>query len=314
MSNYHIPVLLSEVLNYLDIKSDDTVVDCTLGGGGHSESILEKLDNSGVLIGFDCDEDALLNSEERLKNYKNKILIKNNYSNLKKELQSRNINSVDKILFDLGVSSYQLDANRGFSFQRDEPLDMRMDRTSSDYPAAWYVNNLPEEELANIIYNYGEERLSRRIAKSICVARYESRINSTLELAEIVKKSIGYAYSTQNIHPATRCFQALRIHVNKELEHIEKALSDAICMLKTGGIIAVISFHSLEDRIVKKTFQKFSGKCTCPPEIPFCICNPEKTINILTNKPVTPSNNEICENPRSRSSKLRCAEKLEVVK
>lgn len=312
MNSYHTPVLLSETLDYLDIKPGDTVVDCTLGGGGHSEKILEKLNTVGTLIGFDRDEDAILNCEKRFEKYDNKILIKSNYSHLKEELESRGIFSVDKILFDLGVSSHQLDADRGFSFQRDEPLDMRMDRTSSEHTAAWYVNNLPEEELADIIYKYGEERLSRRVAKSICSARIERRINSTLDLAEIIKKSIGFAYFKQNIHPATRTFQALRIEVNKELEHIEPALTDAASILKEGGILAVISFHSLEDRIVKRTFQKLAGKCTCPPEIPFCICNPQKTVDILTNKPVIPDDKEIRDNPRARSSKLRCVRKSEV--
>lgn len=307
---YHIPVLLNEVLSYLDIKPNDIAIDATLGGAGHSYHILKQLP-AGMLIGFDRDPEAIEESSHKLKRFSNKLLINNNYSNLKTELENRNINSFDKILFDLGVSSHQLDADRGFSFQRDEKLDMRMDKTSNEPDAAWYINNLSEEDLANIIYKYGEERLSRRIAKAICNARNLKAINSTTELASIVAKAAGFAYTKQHIHPATRTFQALRIEVNKEFEHIEKAIVDAISMLNPNGIIAVISFHSLEDRIVKRTFRKLAGKCTCPPGVPFCMCQPQKIIKLLNSKPIVPSDTEIKENPRSRSSKLRCGKKLE---
>jgi len=309
MTNYHKSVLLEEAVSSLDIKPGSVIVDATLGGGGHSEEILKKLNGTGMLIGFDRDLDAINEATKRLDAYSNKILINSNFLYLKEKLKEMNIDSIDGILFDLGVSSYQLDADRGFSFLRDEVLDMRMDRESGKTAAA-YVNNLEEEELANIIYNYGEERLSRRVARAIVDARSKEYINSTKQLADIVAQKIGWAYSKLNIHPATRTFQAIRILVNDELKAIEVALQDAIDILKPNGKIVVISFHSLEDRIVKRTFQFNAGRCKCPNKIPICICGAKEVIDIETKKPITPSDEEISDNSRSRSSKLRVGRKL----
>ncbi|MBP5274071.1 MAG: 16S rRNA (cytosine(1402)-N(4))-methyltransferase RsmH [Abditibacteriota bacterium] len=309
MSDYHESVLLDEAVSSLELKPSDIVVDATLGGGGHSGEILKRIPE-GRLIGFDRDPDALEECEKRLAFASNKLLVNANFDEMKQILET--LGAVpDKILFDLGVSGHQLDACRGFSFQRDEYLDMRMSGASSgDRPCAWYVNNLSEEELAGVIFRYGEERLSRVIAGAICRSRKEAPIESTLQLAGIIEKAAAFAYKGKKIHPATKTFQALRIAVNHELEHIEKALEDSIGILAPGGIISVISFHSLEDRIVKRIFRHYSGKCICPPDVPFCVCGPEKVLCVKYKKPVVPSQKEITANPRSRSAKLRSAVKI----
>ncbi|MBQ7257981.1 MAG: 16S rRNA (cytosine(1402)-N(4))-methyltransferase RsmH [Abditibacteriota bacterium] len=305
---YHKPVLLNETIDALNLAPGKVIVDCTLGGGGHSEAILEKISPTGTLIGFDRDPDAIEEVSKRLSKYNNKILINNNYSEIKSELAHRQMQGVDGILFDCGVSSHQLDTDRGFSFLRDEVLDMRMSREG--ITAAHYVNTLPEEELANIIYKYGEERYSRRVARAICEERKNTVINSTLQLADLISKRIGREYKKEKIHPATRTFQALRILVNDELSSIETALQDAIDLLNTGGIIAVISFHSLEDRIVKNIFKYNNGQCKCPKDLPICVCKATKKIEIITKKPIVPTEAETINNPRAKSSKLRVGKKI----
>ena len=305
---YHKPVLLEETVEALNLSDGKVIVDCTLGGGGHAEAILEKISPTGTLIGFDRDPDAIAEVSKRLNKYNNKIIINNNFSEIGAELGQRGIFGVDGILFDCGVSSHQLDADRGFSFQRDEILDMRMSREG--VTAAYYVNTLPEEELAGVIYKYGEERYSRRVARAICEERKNTYINSTLQLSDLIAKRIGKEYKKEKIHPATRTFQALRILVNDELSALEKALQDSIDLLNPGGIIAVISFHSLEDRIVKNIFKYNNGRCKCPPSLPLCVCNATKKIEIITKKPIIPTETEIKNNSRASSSKLRIGKKL----
>ncbi|MBO4548116.1 MAG: 16S rRNA (cytosine(1402)-N(4))-methyltransferase RsmH, partial [Abditibacteriota bacterium] len=286
------------------------VVDATLGGGGHSREILKRIPE-GFLIGFDRDPEAIDECGRSLAAWSNKKLVRANFSEIKSVLEA--LGAVpDKILFDLGVSGHQLDSPRGFSFLRDEYLDMRMSGPDSgDRPCEWYVNHLPEEELANIIYKYGEERLSRVIARAIVRAREESPVTGTKRLADIVEKATAFARRGGRIHPATRTFQALRIAVNGELAHAEQALEQAIEVLAPGGIISVISFHSLEDRIVKNIFRHDSGGCICPPDVPVCVCRPRHILRVITKKPVVPTDDEIRANPRSRSAKLRSAVKTE---
>ncbi len=309
MSEYHQTVLLNEAVESLSLKPSDIVVDATLGGGGHSREILKRIPQ-GLLIGFDRDPEAVRECEKTLSEWPNKRLINANFSRIKPCLEELGV-TPDKALFDLGVSGHQLDAPRGFSFLRDEYPDMRMSGgAEGEKPCAWYINNLPEEELARIIYTYGEERLSRRIARAIAAAREEAPIESTLRLGEIIERAAGFAYRGKKIHPATRTFQALRIYVNGELEHIEKALGDAVELLPARGIISVISFHSLEDRIVKRFFRHNSGGCICPPDIPFCVCRPRRILETAAKKPILPSQGEINENPRSRSARLRSAVKI----
>lgn len=305
---YHKTVLPEEAVKALNLSPGKTVADCTLGGGGHAEKILEKIGETGLLIGFDRDPEAIEEAGRRLCLYNNKIFINTNFSEIKYELSARGIKSLDGVLFDLGVSGHQLDTDRGFSFQRDEVLDMRMSKEGRT--AADYVNTLKEEELADIIYKYGEERYSRRIARAICEYRKNTYIGTTGQLSGLIAQKIGWAYKKEKIHPATRTFQAIRIYVNDELSSIEKALQDAIDLLSPGGKIAVISFHSLEDRIVKNIFRYNSGRCKCPPECPVCLCNAAKKLEIETKKPLLPSEEEIRDNPRASSSKLRIGTKI----
>lgn len=301
--SYHKSVLLNETIDSLNLKEGSVIVDCTLGGAGHSLEILKRIGPNGLLIGFDRDPDAIEEAENKLKDYSNKILINSNFANLKEELSIRGIKSINGILFDLGVSSHQLDTDRGFSFQREEILDMRM--SGEGTTAAHYVNTLPEEELANVIYKYGEERLSRKIAHAICEKRKNEPFHTTKQLSDLIAQKIGWAYKKEKIHPATRTFQAIRILVNDELSSIETAVQDGIDLLEVGGIISVISFHSLEDRIVKNIFKYNSGRCKCPPGLPICVCNPKKKISIVNKKPILPTEEEIKENSRASSSKLR---------
>lgn len=307
----HKSVFLNEAVDGLNIKTDGIYVDCTLGGAGHSEFIASKLQGSGRLISFDQDEDAIKFAKERLKNYEDKvILVKANFKNVKHELNQLGIFYVDGILFDLGVSSPQLDVgDRGFSYSIDAPLDMRMDR-ASDLTASDVVNYWDEEKIAEIIFKYGEERFAKRIARNISDYRKSKKIEGTIELAEIIKNSIPAATRRTGPHPARRTFQAIRIAVNDELNILESALEDSIELLNIKGRISVITFHSLEDRICKKTFVKHAQGCICPPDFPVCTCNKKPSIKIITRKPIIPSPAELEGNPRSRSAKLRIAEKL----
>lgn len=307
----HTTVLLNEAVDGLEIKVGGRYVDCTLGGAGHSYLIASKLNQNGRLYSFDQDDAALVAAKEKLKNYEDRVeLIKSNFINIKKELFEIGVTNVDGVLFDLGVSSPQLDeAERGFSYRQDAPLDMRMDREQS-LTAEIIINTWTEERLANIFFQYGEEKFSRRIAKKIADYRAEKRIESTEELADIIKFAIPAAARRTGPHPAKRTFQAIRIAVNDELNVFESALTDAIELLQPGGRISVITFHSLEDRICKHVFLKFAKGCICPPDFPICSCGSTPDIKLITRKPITPSIEELEENPRARSAKLRIAEKL----
>lgn len=300
----HIPVLLKETLDHLNLRSGMTVVDCTLGLGGHSEAILEAIGLDGHLIVFEQDERNLKQAKKRLKKYEPQITyVHSNFSQLKAEL-SELPHRPDAILFDLGLSSPHVDdSERGFSFRQEGPLDMRYDQRS-ELTAYTVVNQYKENDLANVIYEYGEERRSRPIARAIIKAR---PIETTTQLADVIAKTFK---QKPGIHPATKTFQALRIYVNRELEVLEDALQQAIEVISPKGRIAVISYHSLEDRIVKQTFKYYTQDCICPKELPVCQCNFEKILYILTKKPIIPSGIEVQENPRSRSAKLRVAEKL----
>jgi 16S rRNA (cytosine1402-N4)-methyltransferase len=304
----HKPVLPAETIDLLNLKKDSVIIDATLGLGGHSEAIL--LANETVkVVGIDQDTEAIAFAEKRLEKFGERIkIVHANFSEIKSVLKDE---KPDGILADLGVSSLQFDSEtRGFSFRFDAPLDMRMNADEQTETAADLLKTLSETEIANVIYEYGEERASRRIARRIVQKREKGEpIETTTELAYLVKGAIGRG-NKDKIHPATRTFQALRIAVNRELEILEQFLIDSIEILKTDGRLAVITFHSLEDRIVKRTFQKLAGKCFCPPRLPVCNCGAEKRIEILTRKPSVPSDIEIEENPRARSAKLRACLKI----
>lgn len=306
--NLHVPVLLEETLSLLDPQLGDLIVDATLGLGGHTEALLTRYPEISV-IGIDQDERAIELASQRLTKFGDRVrIVHSNFENI------RNVAARDKvnaILADLGVSSMQLDdAPRGFSFRYDAPLDMRMDASEGNPTAAELLKDLDEESIANIIYQYGEERFSRRIAKRIVAAREAGEpVETTKRLAELVERSVPRS-KKDKIHPATRTFQALRIAVNREIEILEAFLRDSVDLLAADGRLAVISFHSLEDRIVKQTFQKLSGKCFCPPRMPRCECGAAKKVEILTKKPVVASDDETLSNPRSRSAKLRAVRKL----
>ena len=303
----HIPVLLQDVITALRPHPGGVYLDATVGAGGHAAAILEHSSPDGQLFGFDQDQRALELTAQALSRFGQRVhLIHANFDRLAEIAQGQQIPPVDGLLLDLGVSSMHLDQpERGFSFQADGPLDMRMDSTGGQ-TAADLVNYLPEEELANLIYRYGEERHSRRIARAIVKAR---SIRRTAELAQIVAKAAGYSRQEQvRIHPATRTFQALRIATNDELGALERVLPQAIARLKPGGRLAVISFHSLEDRIVKQFFRQESQDCICPPEQPVCTCRHKAIIDIITKRPIVPNLSEIDANPRARSAKLRVVE------
>ncbi len=308
----HQPVLLKESLSFLNIKPSGVYVDATVGGAGHAIWIARELDETGLIIGIDQDQAAIEAAQEKLKNVKPRFeLARRNFSELKDIIQDLNQTLIDGILFDLGVSSPQLDLEeRGFGYKHDAPLDMRMDRTQP-FTAAHLINSAPVEELARILREYGEERFHFRIAQSIDKHRRDREIKTTGELAEIIKQAIPAARRRTGPHPARRSFQALRIAVNHELEFLGDALNQAITLLKPEGRVVVISYHSLEDRIVKNTFGEWAKGCQCPPAIPVCICNRKPRLHILTNKPVTPSSLELAQNARARSAKLRAAEKLQ---
>jgi len=309
--NIHQPVLLVETLQLLKPQADEFFVDATLGLGGHTEAILAKSKETQV-IGIDQDLEAIGLAKERLNSFGERFKVfHSNFSDIKQVLAEAKIEKVDGVLADLGVSSLQFDSRtRGFSFRFDAPLDMRMNQESNLETAADLLETLSEFEIAKIIYEYGEERLSRRIARRIVEKRDSGEpVKTTKQLVETIEKAVGRG-KKDKIHPATRTFQALRIAVNGELEILERFVRDSVEILKKDGRLAVITFHSLEDRIVKQTMQKLSGKCFCPPKFPQCVCGAKKEVEILTRKPVVPSELETEENPRSRSAKLRACLKL----
>ncbi len=312
MNFAHVSVLLKEAVDALKPERGGIFVDCTAGGGGHSEEILKRLPRGSKLISLDQDERAVLRCRERLAVYGTaSTVIKANFSAIGEVLDGLDIQEVDGVLWDLGVSSVQLDeAERGFSYMADAPLDMRMDRSGA-VTAADIVNRYSEEELCRILREYGEEKFHRRIASEIVRARAESEIETTCQLAELVIGAIpAAARHKESQHPARRTFQALRIEVNGELRVIEPSLQAAVDRLRSGGRAAVITFHSLEDRIVKQIFQKMAAPCECPPDFPVCMCGKKPIVTRVTKKPILPSEREILENPRARSAKLRVAEKI----
>ncbi|MET0753297.1 MAG: 16S rRNA (cytosine(1402)-N(4))-methyltransferase RsmH [Pyrinomonadaceae bacterium] len=310
--NLHTPVLLAETLELLNPQAGKTFVDATLGLGGHTEAILSVSEKTKV-VGIDQDTEAIGLAKERLEKFGERIeIFHSNFSEIKQVLSDAEIEKVDGILADLGVSSLQFDSEtRGFSFRFDAPLDMRMDADSDAETAAELLENLSEEEIAGIIYKYGEERFSRRIARRIVWKREIGEpVRTTKELAETVEKAIGRG-KKDKIHPATKTFQALRIAVNGELEILEQFIRDSVDVLKKDGRLVLITFHSLEDRIVKQAMQKMSGRCSCPPRLPVCACGAKKEVEILTKKPVVAGEKELQENPRARSAKLRACRKLD---
>ncbi|CCO08717.1 16S rRNA (cytosine(1402)-N(4))-methyltransferase RsmH [Desulforamulus hydrothermalis] len=307
----HISVLLKESIEGLNINPRGIYVDCTLGGAGHSYEILRRLGPEGQLIGIDQDPAAVNHAVVKLQEFAGQFrVVQSNFSCLKKILQEMAVPAVDGVLFDLGVSSYQLDTpERGFSYMHDAELDMRM-APDLPYSARDLVNQLAEEKLADIIRRYGEERWARRIASFICEARKKQPIATTGELVEIIKAAVPARARREGPHPAKRTFQALRIAVNRELDILSQAVQDAVSVLKPGGRICVITFHSLEDRIVKDTLKALAAPCLCPPSFPVCACGRRPLIKVITGKPIEPSRVEVANNPRARSAKLRVAEKL----
>ncbi len=304
----HKPVLLQECIEGLNIKPNGIYVDGTLGGAGHSKEIVKKLNKDGLLIGIDRDEEAIAAAKNNLKEYKNVKYIHGNHDEIKNILEKLGIDKVDGILLDLGVSSYQLDEkNRGFSYLGENELDMRMDR-KQDLTAKIVVNTYKEEQLANIIYEYGEEKFSRNIAKNICIYRKQKEIETTKELSKIIEQSIPKSKQKDG-HPSKRTFQAIRIEVNNEIKPLEKTIDDCIDVLKSKGRLCVITFHSLEDRAVKNSFNKAKGICTCPKDLPYCICGATEKGIIVNKKPIIASEEEQKENSRSKSAKLRIFEK-----
>lgn len=310
MEFQHVSVLLEETVTAVVTDPDGIYVDCTLGGAGHSHALGERLSEKGLLIGFDQDEVALEVAKKRLSDLPCRVMtIPSNFRYLKKELAERGVDAVDGIIFDLGVSSYQLDtAERGFSYMNDGPLDMRMDQ-HNPLSAEVVVNDYDAEELVRIIREYGEERWAKRIVEFIVDARQKERITTTGQLVSIIKKAIPSKARQDGPHPAKRTFQAIRIEVNQELSILHDTFVDAAELLTPGGRMGVITFHSLEDRITKQTFKELSTGCICPPELPVCVCHHVATVK-ARNKAIEPSVEEIERNPRSRSAKLRVAEKL----
>lgn len=304
----HIPVLFNESIDALDIKPDGLYADCTAGGGGHSNAILDRLSENGRLIAVDRDPEAIATLTERFEGRENVSIVNDNFFNIKTILSRFTDEGADGILADLGVSSHQLDdAARGFSFHADAPLDMRM--SMQGMSAADAVNSLSQRELQDIIYRYGEDKFAPRIAAGIVRAREEKPIETTLELAEIIKSSIPAAARREGGHPTRRTFQALRIYVNGELDGLDGAISDMFDSLKVGGRLAIITFHSLEDRAVKQTFASLCEGCICPPEFPVCVCG-RKSRGRLPQKALAPGREELERNPRSRSARLRVIEKI----
>ncbi len=304
----HKSILLNEVIDSLNIKADGIYADGTLGGGGHSYEIAKRLSDKGRLIGIDQDEAAIKAAGERLKEFTDKgiaTIVRDNYRNIKAVLQELGIESVDGILLDLGVSSYQFDeADRGFSYRYDAPLDMRMDQRSQ-LSAKEIVNGYSEADLFRILRDYGEEKFAKNIAKHIVLARADKPIETTFELNEIIKESIPARMRAGKGHPSKQTFQAIRIECNRELDVLKEALEDMISLLRPDGRLAIITFHSLEDRMVKNKFKDLANPCICPPSFPVCTCNRKPLGETLTRKPILPGEEEMEENPRSKSAKLR---------
>lgn len=304
----HEPVLLKECIKALNINPDGIYIDGTLGGAGHSLEIAKKLSPKGLLIGIDRDTEALRAAKDKLKNYTNVKYIHDNHDNIKQILEELQINGVDGILLDLGVSSYQLDEkSRGFSYIADAELDMRMDKEQK-LTAKEIVNTYLEEKLANIIWEYGEERFSRQIARNICKSREQKKIETTGELVEIIKKSIPLSKQKDG-HPAKRTFQAIRIEVNNEIQPLYNTILDCINCLNKNGRLAVLTFHSLEDRAVKKAYNEAEGKCICPSDLPYCVCGAISQGKIINKKPIEATKKETERNSRAKSAKLRIFEK-----
>ena len=306
----HVSVLLNECIENLNIKPDGIYVDGTMGGAGHSLEIIKKLSPKGMLIGIDRDEEALAVAKERLKDFSNVKYVHDNHDNIDEIIKNLNLKGVDGILLDLGVSSYQIDEKtRGFTYMNDGPLDMRMDK-SQELTAEYIVNNYKEQELARIIFEYGEEKFSRKIAKNICEYRSNKKIETTSELVKIIEKSIPGKFREKNSHPAKRTFQAIRIEVNNEIEPLYNTVKNSINALNSKGRLCVITFHSLEDRMVKKAYVDAEGKCTWPKDLPYCVCGNVSLGKIINKKPILPTEKEMQENSRSRSAKLRVFEKI----
>ncbi len=309
MDYKHTSVLLDESIEGLNIKTDGIYVDATLGGGGHTGEILKHV-TKGRVIGIDQDDYAIERATEKLKDYKNFTAVKNNFSNIAEVLDELNIEKIDGILFDLGVSSFQLDIpERGFSYNNDMPLDMRMDKNQTT-TARHIVNGYEEHELSRILWEYGEEKWAARIAKFIVQEREHEFIETTGQLVSIIKKAIPKQVRMEGSHPAKRTFQAIRIEVNRELEILENTVKSAVDRLNEGGRICFITFHSLEDRIIKNTFTDLNKDCICPPEFPACICDHRRKLKIITRKPIIPSEEEVTENHRAHSAKLRIGERV----
>ena len=309
----HESVLLAESLEMLAIKPEGTYVDCTLGGGGHAQGILGRLSSHGSLIGIDQDEAAICAATERLKNYENVVIVRDNYRNFKNVLLNLHKGKVEGVILDLGVSSYQLDTpERGFSYKTEAPLDMRMDRRKT-MTAKDIVNGYSKEELARVFRDFGEEKYALRIAQTIVTAREKKEIVSTTELADLIKSAYPMKDRNKKGHPAKQCFQAIRIELNEELTVLAETLDDMIDSLSDGGRIAVITFHSLEDRIVKNAFKRNEDPCICPKDFPVCVCGRRSKGRVVTRKPILPTQEELLGNNRAKSAKLRVFEKKELL-
>ncbi len=311
MEFQHISVLMDETIDSLRIRPDGIYVDGTLGGAGHASQVCSRLSDQGRFVGIDQDEEAVAVSAGRLKAFGGRVsVVQSNYVNMRQVLRGLGIERVDGIMLDLGVSSYQFDnAERGFSYRSDAPLDMRMDRGQA-VSAKDIVNGYTEGELVRIFREYGEERFARGIAKNIVRARQEREIRTTFELVDIIRNSMPAKARNGKGHPAKRTFQAIRIECNRELEVLQESLDDMIRLLNDGGRLSVITFHSLEDRIVKNCFRKNENPCTCPPDFPVCVCGKKPRGRVVTRKPIVPSEEEQMRNPRSKSAKLRVFERV----
>ncbi len=306
----HKSVLLDECIENLNIRKNCIYVDGTLGGGGHSYHILKALDNTGMLIGIDRDMDAIEAASNKLSEFSNFKTVHDNHANIISVLNNLDISGVDGILLDLGVSSYQLDeADRGFSYMHDAKLDMRMNREDK-ISAYEVVNNYSENKLATIFFDYGEEKFSKSIAREICERRKISPIETTFELVDVIKSAMPKKALNEKQHPAKRVFQAIRIEVNQELEKLKQAVIDSILSLNNGGRLCIITFHSLEDKIVKHAYEEMQGRCTCPKDFPVCVCNYKSYGKVVNKKPIVSGKKELEENPRARSAKLRVFERI----
>lgn len=312
MDYIHVPVLLNEVIEGLNIQSNHNYIDATLGAGGHSEQILERNGPNGKVLGFDLDEQAFDRAHDRLNKFGDRFdSYHGSYVEMKQAIEEKTFSSVNGIVFDLGMSSIQLAvSNRGFSFLKDEPLDMRFGAGITDLTAQTIINTHPEKELVRIFKEFGEERYAKKIAKNICEIRSEKPFKTTQQLVEIIKKSIPFKQSVRTTHYATKVFQALRIVTNDEFNNISSALYSAIDVLEPGGRCAVITFHSLEDKLVKKIFKDLAQGCVCPPNFPHCVCENIPQVKWINKRVIVPTEQEVSENPRSRSAKLRIVEKL----